>query len=82
MSLDQLKPGQAGRVLDIAGVGELRRRLLDLGLRRGEIVTMIKAAPLRDPLQVSLGYGHISIRRSEASLISVEVLLDGKGNDK
>lgn len=65
-------------MLEISGAGALRRRFLDLGLRRGEVVTMIKAAPLRDPLQVSLGYGHISIRRSEASLITVEVILDGK----
>jgi Fe2+ transport system protein FeoA len=76
MSLDQLKPGQSGRVLAISGADQIRRRLLDLGIRRGEKVTMIKAAPLRDPLQVSLGFGHISIRRSEASLIAIEVLLD------
>jgi ferrous iron transport protein B len=46
-----------------------------LGFRKGEVVKFIKTAPLRDPLQVSLGNGHITIRKSEASLVQVEVLL-------
>ena len=80
MSLDQLKPGQSGRILEVAGSGALRRRLLDLGFRKGEVVKFIKTAPLRDPLQVSLGNGHITIRKSEASLVQVEVLL-GKSSE-
>ena len=75
MSLDQLKPGQCGTILEVAGSGAIRRRLLDLGFRKGEVVKFIKTAPLRDPLQVSLGNGHITIRKSEASLVQVEVLL-------
>ncbi len=78
MSLDQLKPGQAGKVVGVAGIGAVKRRLLDMGIRRGEVVTVVKTAPLRDPIQVSLESGHISIRRSEASLVTVEVLLSGQ----
>ena len=73
MSLDQLKPGEMGRVISVAGAGAIRRRLLDMGIRKGETIKMIKTAPLRDPLQISLTGGHISIRRSEASLIQVEI---------
>ncbi len=76
MSLDQLKPGEMGKVIAVAGVGAVRRRLLDMGIRKGETIKMIKAAPLRDPLQISLAGGHISIRRSEASLIQVEIESD------
>jgi Fe2+ transport system protein FeoA len=75
MSLDQLEPGQVGKILGVTGAGAIKRRLLDLGFRRGEVVTMIKSAPLKDPLQISIGNGHISIRRKEASLVTVEVLL-------
>jgi Fe2+ transport system protein FeoA len=76
MSLDQLKPGQMGKIVAVAGNGPTRRRLLDLGIRTGEVVTMVKAAPLKDPLQISLANCHLSIRRKEASLVRVEVLSD------
>ncbi len=79
MSLDQLKPGQSGKVLDVSGASALRRRLSDLGIRPGEIIKMIKSAPLRDPLQISLANSHVSIRRREASYVSIEVLLDVTG---
>jgi len=74
MSLNDLKPGQKGEVIGVAGAGAIRRRLLDLGIRNGETIKMIKAAPLKDPLEISLGNGHISIRRSEAALIEVKVV--------
>jgi len=76
MSLDQLKPGEMGKVISIAGAVAVKRRLLDMGIHKGQTIKMIKAAPLRDPLQISLACGHISIRRSEASLIQVEILSD------
>jgi Fe2+ transport system protein FeoA len=76
MSLDQLKPGEIGIIISIAGAVAVRRRLLDMGIRKGETIKMIKAAPLRDPLQISLSGGHISIRRSEASLIQIEIKSD------
>lgn len=72
--LDQLKQGQKGKVIAVAGFGAVRRRLYDLGLHAGEVVQMVKTAPLKDPLEVSFGNGHISIRRSEAALVTVEVM--------
>ncbi|PKK82536.1 MAG: ferrous iron transport protein A [candidate division Zixibacteria bacterium HGW-Zixibacteria-1] len=74
MSLNDLKPGQSGEVVRITGGGAIRRRLLDLGIRAGETIKMVKAAPLRDPLEISLGNGHISIRRAEAALIEIKVM--------
>jgi DtxR family Mn-dependent transcriptional regulator len=73
VSLSDLKPGQTATVVGIVGCGHHRRRLMDLGVRRGEKVKMIKFAPLNDPIEISLGNGHLSIRRSEASLIKVEI---------
>ncbi|UCD94224.1 MAG: metal-dependent transcriptional regulator [Candidatus Zixiibacteriota bacterium] len=73
MSLNELKPGQTATVTSVAGSGSIRRRLMDLGIRSGEKVKMVKFAPLRDPIEISLGNGHLSIRRSEASLIEVKI---------
>jgi len=78
MVLVDLKPGQKGKVLGVAGYGAVRRRLLDLGMRSGETIEMIKSAPLRDPLEIALNGGHLSIRRSEAALVSIELLMDIK----
>ncbi len=74
VSLDVLKPGQSGTVIHINGNGPIRRRLLDLGFRAGERVTVVKTAPFNDPLEVAMNNGHFTIRRSEAALVSIEVL--------
>lgn len=76
VSLDVLGPGQSALVLHINGSGPIRRRLLDLGFRSGEKITVVKTAPFRDPLEIELNSGHFTIRRSEAALVSVEVLGD------
>jgi DtxR family Mn-dependent transcriptional regulator len=73
MNLNELKPGQTATVIAVGGSGSIRRRLMDLGIRSGEKVKMVKFAPLKDPIEISLGNGHLSIRRSEASLIEVKV---------
>ncbi len=74
MTLEDVKSGQTARVVRVGGGGPIRRRLLDMGIRAGEIIEMVKSAPLKDPLEISLNNGHMSIRRSEAALISVELL--------
>jgi ferrous iron transport protein A len=74
MSLNELKPGRTGKIITVGGFGATRRRLLEMGIRPGAMVKMIKSAPLLDPLEISLGNGHISIRRSEAALISIDAL--------
>jgi Fe2+ transport system protein FeoA len=72
MTLNDLKSGSSGKVIKVAGHGPVRRRLLDLGIHSGGIIEVIKAAPLKDPIEISLGNGHITIRRSEAALIDIE----------
>jgi Fe2+ transport system protein FeoA len=71
MTLADLKPGQSGRILVVGADGPVRSRLLGMGFRRGELVTLIRRAPLNDPLEFRLGTGHISIRRSDAARIEI-----------
>ena len=51
INLDDLRPGQRAKVLKVNAEGALRRRLVDLGLTAGTIVTMERSAPLGDPLE-------------------------------
>ncbi len=74
MTLNQLEIGQSGRVTHVNGTGAIRRRLLDLGIHTGEEIRLVRRAPLKDPIEISLGNGHISIRRSEAELIELELI--------
>ena len=52
MTLDQLGVGNSGIILKVGGAGALRRRLLDMGLTPGIEVTMMKYAPMGDPMEI------------------------------
>lgn len=71
-SLDQLRPGQRGRVIALAGGDALGQRLLEMGLFEGEEVEVIGFAPLGDPMEVRLRDYRLSLRRSEAARVQVE----------
>ena len=74
MTLDELKPGESGRISAIGVVGPLKRRLMDMGVLVGVEVKVIKVAPLGDPLEVALKSYRLSLRRQEAQGIDVEIL--------
>jgi ferrous iron transport protein A len=73
MNLARLKPGQRARITKIGAVGALKRRLLDMGVLPGEEVKMEKIAPLGDPLEITVKNYRLSLRKSEAAGIDVEV---------
>ncbi len=72
-SLDQLKPGQFGKIISLNAQGKLRTRLLDMGLVTGTIITMIRKAPLGDPLEIEVKGYCLSLRMKEAELIMLEM---------
>jgi len=75
MNLARLKPGQKGKITAIGSVGPLKRRLLDMGVLVGEEVKVEKVAPMGDPIEVRIKSYHLSLRKSEADAIGVEVLV-------
>lgn len=81
MTLADLKDGEKALISKVRGRGAFRRRIIEMGFVVGKEVTVIRNAPLRDPVEYSiLGY-HVSIRRSEASLIEV-IKADKKAPNK
>ena len=74
VTLDQLGRGQTGRILRVAGRPATRRRLLELGVVRGETILLQRAAPLGDPLEFVIKGYHLSLRKREAATITVEAL--------
>jgi Fe2+ transport system protein FeoA len=78
VTLDQLGRGQLGRVIRVGGRPAVRRRLLELGVVRGEAILLQRAAPLGDPLEFVIKGYHLSLRRREAAAITVEVAAVGE----
>jgi DtxR family Mn-dependent transcriptional regulator len=73
--LSKLSKGESGVVVRVNSRGALRRRLLDMGMVTGEVITLKHRAPLGDPLEFTLKGYQISLRKEEAADIIVEVAL-------
>ena len=71
--LNEFKIGEKGTIKTVNGEGKLRRRLFDMGATPGAKVELIKKAPLGDPLEVHIRNYVLTLRKSEASLIIMEV---------
>lgn len=71
MTLDELKPGTKGRITAVGGEGELRLRLLDMGLIPRTEVTLMKVAPMGDPIEIRVRGYELTLRVSDAKNIEV-----------
>lgn len=71
-TLNELKPGQSGRIVRVGNVGPIKRRIVDMGVVRGTPVEMIKVAPLGDPIEIKVKGYNLTLRKEEAAAISVE----------
>lgn len=72
-TLAQLKPGQNARVIDVTGEVALQQRILEMGVLPGVSVRLIRVAPLGDPMEFELIGYRLSLRRSEAACVNVEL---------
>ncbi|MBR0197616.1 MAG: ferrous iron transport protein A [Kiritimatiellae bacterium] len=72
MTLDQVQIGEERTITKILGEGAVKRRIMDMGLTKGTKVTIIKVAPLGDPLELLVRGYDLSIRKDEAAKIEVE----------
>ena len=72
MLLSEMKEGEKGVVIRVAGNGALRRRILEMGIIKGTAIYVEKYAPLKDPVELILKGFHISLRVNEAAQIIVE----------
>ncbi|UCD62957.1 MAG: ferrous iron transport protein A [Candidatus Zixiibacteriota bacterium] len=71
--LSRMIPGQKGTVIGFTVDSRISRRLLEMGVVPGRSVVYLRNAPLRDPLEVQVGSCCLSLRRAEASLITVRI---------
>ena len=69
--LDNEPVGMTVQVVRVMGDGAFRQRLLEMGFVRGARVTVLKNAPLQDPVEYMIMGSHISLRHSEAAQVEV-----------
>ena len=71
--LSEFDKGEAGVVKAVNGEGWVRRRLFDMGVTPGTEVIFRKRAPFGDPLLIALRGYELSLRKTEADCVVVEV---------
>ncbi len=71
MTLDKLPIGKSAIVTKVGGEGELRLRLLDMGIIPGTEITIHKIAPLGDPIEIRIRGYELTLRIEDAKSIEV-----------
>ena len=72
MTLKELKIGQSALIKAVGGMGALRQHFLDMGLIQGTEVTMVKYAPMGDPMEIKIHDYELTLRKEDAQKIEVK----------
>ena len=70
-TLDELKAGERGVIVDLQCPPAVARRLMELGLVPGTPIELVRRAPLGDPIEVAVRGVRLSVRRVEAHQIHI-----------
>ena len=71
MMLDKLEIGQSARITAVGGEGALRQHFLDMGLIPGAEVTLVKFAPMGDPMELRIHGYELTLRLADAGKIEI-----------
>ena len=72
MTLDQLIVGKSATIVSVGGAEALRNHLLDMGLTPGTEVSLIKTAPMNDPIELRLRGYELTLRLQDAAKIEIK----------
>ncbi|MCD8326011.1 MAG: ferrous iron transport protein B [Lachnospiraceae bacterium] len=81
MTLKELEIGKSAVIVKVGGEGALRQHILDMGLIPGVEVTMVKFAPMGDPLELRVHSYELTIRVADAEKIEIEQVEEGQGQE-
>lgn len=71
--LSEFAIGERGVIKLVGGDGRIRRRLFDMGVTPGADVLLKKKAPLGDPIEITIRGYELTLRKTEASEVTMEV---------
>lgn len=72
MKLENLAIGKSAMIVSVGGTGALRQHFLDMGLIQGTEVTMVKYAPMGDPIEIKIHDYELTLRKEDAQKIEVK----------
>ncbi len=72
LSLSDLKTNERGRIRLCRAGGLMKQKLISMGLIPGVEVTVLRSAPLLDPIEIAVQNYQVALRRSEALLVEVD----------
>lgn len=72
-TLNEFAIGESGVVKSVGGEGKIKRRLFDMGITPGAEVFLRKKAPLGDPIEITVRGYELTLRKTEAQFVSMEV---------
>lgn len=76
MTLKELKIGKSAKIISVGGEGALRQHFLDMGVIPGAELTVIKYAPMGDPLEIEIHGYRLTLRLAEAEQIEIEEIAE------
>ena len=76
MTLDELQVGKDAVIQSVGGEGALRRHFLDMGLIPGTEVTLMKVAPMGDPVELRIRGYELTLRKADAARIDIQDIHD------
>ncbi|MBR5405008.1 MAG: ferrous iron transport protein A [Oscillospiraceae bacterium] len=71
-TLREVPIGSTVKVKKLHGEGAIRRRIMDMGLTKGVEIRVRKAAPLGDPIEITVRGYELSLRKADAAMVEVE----------
>lgn len=71
-TLREAAVGDKVKIVKLTGEGPVKRRIMDMGLTKGQEVYVRKVAPLGDPIQVTVRGYELSVRKADAEMVVVE----------
>lgn len=71
-TLRDVAVGETVKVTKLTGEGPVKRRIMDMGITKGETIYVRKVAPLGDPVEITVRGYELSLRKADAEMILVE----------
>ena len=82
MTLKELKTGESARIIKVGGEGALRQHFLDMGVIPGAEITLVKLAPMGDPMELMIHGYELTLRVADADRIEIELLPEKEAEEK
>lgn len=81
MNIKDLEIGKSAKITKVGGEGALRQHFLDMGLIPGAQITMMKFAPMGDPVEIKIHGYELTLRLADAEKITIDEPFAAKNDD-